>query len=233
MTCLEPAHDLIAPASRHILERLAERSWSHDLYLAGSAALSLYLGHRRVGALDLMGVNRLGSPQRRDLLEDILAVEPGVRVETARNGYLDLRWPAEDSARGEGELFGPAVRVYYYPYPLIDPEEDYAGWAVASAVDLGLMKLGAAASRVGRRDLVDLYLLTRRLPLAELLDRAPEKFGHVRDFPLQALKGLADAEQAYGEPLPRLEIELDWSTVESWLHTEVRAEARRRVGLDA
>jgi hypothetical protein len=102
---------------------------------------------------------------------------------------------------------------------------------VASAVDLGLMKLGAIISRGTRRDFVDLYLLCHQLPLATLLDLAEDKFGHVRDFPLQALKGLADLSQTEGEPLPRLAVPLEWSEVEAWLRTEVRALGRDRVGL--
>ena len=96
------------------------------------------------------------------------------------------------------------LRLFYYPYPLVQPFEEISGLAVASAADLGLMKLGAIISRGSRRDFVDLYLLCRQLPLATLLDLAEDKFGHVRDFPLQALKGLADLSEIEGEPMPRL-----------------------------
>jgi hypothetical protein len=98
-------------------------------------------------------------------------------------------------------------------------------------VDLGLMKLGAIISRGTRRDFVDLYLLCRELPLATLFDLAEDKFGHVRDFPLQALKGLADLSQIEGEPMPRLAVPLEWSEVEEWLHAQVREMGRARVGL--
>ncbi len=217
----------LAAESRETLARLAERSWADDVYLAGSAALALYLGHRPVRDLDLMsGTNRLAGPERRDLLADFLDHDPGARVETARDGYLFLRTAA-----------GVGVKLYYYPYPLVDPEEVYEGLAVASALDLGLMKLGAIISRGTRRDFVDLYLLCRELPLATLLERSAEKFGHVRDFPLQALKGLADLSLVAGEPMPRLappldgSEPLDWAEVESWLDREVRELGRGRLGL--
>lgn len=216
--------DHLAPRSRELLRSLAERPWCLDLYLAGSAALALYLGHRTVRDLDLMGVRRLRSPERRDLLQDLLEIEPGVRVETARDGYFYLRFP--------GEWDDLALRMFYYPYPLVGAEEEAQGMAVASALDLGLMKLGAVTSRAARRDFVDLCLLCRHLPLEELLDRAPEKFGHVRDFPLQALKGLADLDSARDEPLRQLEVDLEWSDVEAWVRGEVREVARRRIGLD-
>ena len=123
------------------------------------------------------------------------------------------------------------LRLFYYPSPLVHPFEDFAGLAVASAVDLGLMKLGAIISRGTRRDFVDLYLLCRQLPLETLLDLAEDKFGHVRDFPLQALKGLADLSQTEGEPMPRLALPLDWAEVEGWLREQVRTLGRERAGL--
>jgi hypothetical protein len=93
------------------------------------------------------------------------------------------------------------------------------------------MKLGAIISRGTRRDFVDLYLLCRRLPLATLFELAEDKFGHVRDFPLQALKGLADLSEIEGEPMPRLAQPLEWGEVEEWLREQVREMGRERVGL--
>ena len=221
MASLTLSHpESLSPRSQELLARLASRPWAEDFYLAGSAALALYVGHRPVTDLDLMGnSNRLTSPERRDPLQDLLSIAPDTEVETARDGYLFVR------ANGVG------LRFFYYPYPLVRPFEDFAGLAVASAVDLGLMKLGAIISRGTRRDFVDLHLLCRELPLQTLLDLAEDKFGHVRDFPLQALKGLADLSQIQGEPMPRLAVPLEWEEIETWLRTEVREMGRTRAGL--
>lgn len=226
MAALTPRHpETLSPHAQALLGRLAERSWAGDFYLAGSAALALYLGHRPVRDLDLMaGTNRLTSPERRDLLGDLLALDPATEVETARDGYLFARL---------GGPRGTAVRFFYYPYPLADPFQELAGFPVISAVDLGLMKLGAIISRGTRRDFVDLYLLCRALPLAELLERADDKFGHVRDFPLQALKGLADLSAATEDPMPRLALPVEWGDVESWVLGEVRELGRARFGLSS
>ncbi len=205
------------------LERLARRPWTDDFYLAGSAALALYLGHRRIHDLDLMGqANRLASADRRDLLADLIEVDAGCEVETARDGYMFARLAS-----------GVGVRFFYYPYPLIEPEQSACGFAVASGLDLALMKLGAIISRGTRRDFVDLHLLCRELPLGAILDRAGDKFGHVRDFRLQALKGLADLSLVEGEPMPPLEEPLEWREVEAWLLGEVRALGREHAGLEA
>jgi nucleotidyltransferase AbiEii toxin of type IV toxin-antitoxin system len=211
--------ETLSPRSQELAAMLAACPWADDFYLAGSAALGLYTGHRPVRDLDLMtGTNRLTSPERRDLLANLLKLRE-TEVETARDGYLSVR------------MAGVGVRFFYYPYPLIEPFENLGGLAVISAVDLGLMKLGAIISRGTRRDFVDLYLLCRELPLADLLHRAEDKFGHVRDFPLQALKGLADLTQIEGEPMPRLALPLEWEEVESWLRREVRELGRERIGL--
>jgi hypothetical protein len=206
------APDSLAAESCSLLARLAAFSWAGDLYLAGSAALCLYLAHRPVQDLDLMsGTNRFTPTDRRDLLADLLAVEPATRVETARDGYLFVRAGAV------------ALRFHYYPYPLVAPPAELEGFPVASALDLGLMKLGALISRGSKRDFVDLFLLARRLPLAEQLAAAEGKFGHVRDFPLQALKALTDFSECADEPLPRLSQPLRWDDVQAWAVDEAKA----------
>jgi hypothetical protein len=210
----------LSPRSQELLARLAPLPWAEDFYLAGSAALALHAGHRPVTDLDLMSnANRLTSPDRRDLLAALLAVAPETEVETARDGYLFVH------------VGGVGVRFFYYPYPLVQPFADLSGLAVISAADLGLMKLGAIISRASRRDFVDLYLLCREVPLASLLGLAEDKFGHVRDFPLQALKGLADLTEIEGDPMPRLAVPLEWAEVESWLRSQVRELGRVHVGL--
>src|SRR4029453_6608803 len=202
----------LAEESRELLARLSARRWASEAYLAGSGGLALHIAHRPVRDLDLMfGANRLAPQERRDLLGDLREADPGLAVETARDGYLFAR-----AGNGVG------LRFFYYPYPLVDPEEEALGMPLASAVDLGLMKIAAVISRGERRDFVDLYLLARRIPLDVLLARAEDKFGHVADFPLQALKGLADRSAPRGEPMPRLHEPLAWEEGERWLAAEGR-----------
>ncbi len=211
--------DSLDPSAYRLLERLASVC-DDDYYLAGSAALALHLGHRPVRGLDLMSaVHRLLPPERRDLLQSLLQLDPGIRVETARDGYLFVRSGA-----------GTALRWYYYPYPLAAPLEELdGGLQLASLTDLGLMKLGAIISRGSRRDFVDLYLLCRRLPLRQLLAASEDKFGHVADFPLQAAKALADRSQWSDEPLPRLTTPLEVGALEDWLEEELALFVRTEI----
>jgi len=210
----------LAPAARATLARLGQSNREDAFYLAGGAALALYLGHRTAHGLDLMSAtNRLLPPDRRDLLQALLAAEPTTRVETARDGYLFVHEPD-----------GVAVRFYWYPYPLVEPLETVAGLPVASLLDLVLMKLGALISRGHRRDFVELHLADRVLPLAEAFARAEEKFGHVGDFELQARKALADLAAAEDDPMPRLADPLDWATVRVWALAEAAKGGREALG---
>ena len=210
----------LAPAAAAALSGPVASAAHTEFYLAGGAALALHLGHRTAHGLDLMSSgNRLAPADRRDLLFRLLAAEPAARVETARDGYLFAHLP------------GPvALRCFWYPYPLLEPLAEAAGFPVASLVDLALMKLGALVSRGARRDFVELYLITRELPLAAILARASEKFAHVGDFPLQAKKALADLALAEGDPMPRLSRELSWATVRDWALGEAAAGGREALG---
>jgi hypothetical protein len=216
MAALSPDHlASVAAGSRALAEQIGARPWGEDFYLAGSAALALYVGHRPVASLDLMTAhNRLTGAERRDLLAELLAIDPQAQVETARDGYLYVR----SSTRFDGA----ALKLFYYPYPLADPTRWLGELAVVSPTDLGLMKLGAIIGRGTKRDFVDLYLLCRHLPLAELLERSVDKYGHVRDFPVQALKSLTDRSLAIGEPLPRMTTQIDWPAVEAWLDEQAQ-----------
>jgi hypothetical protein len=204
-----PYPSALASESHATLALLAACPPAREFYLAGSAALALHLGHRPVRDLDLMGTAaRLRPADRRDLLAALRGADSSVAVETARDGYLFVR------VGGDGA--GVGVRFHYYPYPLVDSEHEQVGVAVAGRRDLGAMKLGAVISRGTRRDFLDLYLLCQAVPLATLLAAAEEKFGHVRDFTLQAMKALADVDAATEDPLPALVRPVSWASVRAW-----------------
>jgi hypothetical protein len=210
-----PNRDCLTPEALATLERLAaERPGPlgrFDGYLAGSAGLALHLAHRRVRDLDFMSAsNRLTGPERRDLLADLRTFDTSTAVETARDGYLYVRLAS-----------GVALRFFHYPYPLVEEESEIGGVAVASLPDLGLMKLAALVSRGAKRDFADLYAIDRAHPIERLLDRGADKFGHVGDFALQALKALTDWSETEGEPMPEIAVAgepaPDWPALQRWL----------------
>jgi hypothetical protein len=221
---LAPRHrEALSPRAQALVGRLAATPWAPDFHLAGAAALALYLGHRPVAELELASaVNRLGAAERGRVLASLAAIDPATRVETEHDGWLAMR-------TGDGV----PVRFRHHPYPLVGPGEAMDGLAVASPADLGLGMLDAMVGGSGsRRDLVELYLLCRELPLAELLDSAGERCGNAagefRRQALQALDSLASRPATAGPDLPRLAIEVGWQEVEAWVEREVRTTGRRR-----
>ena len=216
----------IASAAWSLALKLSRVLEEGEFYLAGSAGLALHLSHRPISHLDFMSsTHRLLSPGRRDLLQACLAIDTKVGVETARDGFLSLRFAC-----------GTGIKLFYYPYPLAaplayveTPKEALGPIEVASLCDLGLMKLGAIISRGTKRDFVDLYLLCKELPLGMLLTASEDKFGHVLDFPLQAIKGLADRSMWSGEPLPTLTNPISEGDLVAWLDQEIHQWSRLEI----
>lgn len=215
---LGPRHrEALSPRAQVLARRIAAAPWARDFYLAGGAALALYLGHRPVAELELAtAVNRLGAADRGRLLASLLGLDPAARVDAEHDGCLAVR------AGG-----GVPLRLSSYPYPLVGPSAEMDGLAVASAADLGLTMLDRLAGGGGSPvDLVELHLLCRELPLAELFARAGERFGHdAEDFRRQALQALETL--ARTPRLPRLAVEVAWQEVAAWVDHEVRAAGRR------
>jgi hypothetical protein len=218
---LGPRHrEALSPRAQVLARRIAATPWARDFHLAGGAALALYLGHRPVAELELASaVNRLGAGERGRLLASLLVLDPAARVDAERDGCLAVR------AGG-----GVPLRLSTCPYPLVGPSAEIDGLAVASAADLGLTMLDRLAGGGGSPvDLVELCLLCRELPLAELFARAGERFGHdADDFRRQALQALeALARSPARTPrLPRLAVEVGWQEVAAWVDREVRAAGR-------
>lgn len=56
------------------------------------------------------------------------------------------------------------VGFFSYGYPLLEPADSVEGVAVASVVDVGMMKLDALISRGSRKDFYDLYVVAQQIP---------------------------------------------------------------------
>ena len=105
-------------------------------------------------------------------------------------GYRKCGWqPAYACA-------GVAYRLFSYGYPLLEPVQTIENIRIASLLDIGLMKLDAVIERGSRKDFYDLYVISRQIPLPKLLSAGERKYPQVRDFPLMALEGLLQFDNA-------------------------------------
>lgn len=155
-------------------------------YLAGGTAVALQLGHRVSDDLDFFSADSFEADAVVQTLSGLGRLNG---VEAA---------PGTVHARFEGTR----LTFLHYPYPLLDAYVSGLGINLASLRDIGCMKIDAVASRVSRRDFVDLYAIcTRHRPLDELL----------RD------------------PLPKLLTPVAWDDVKAFFLSESRRLALRRM----
>ena len=84
---------------------------------------------------------------------------------------------------------------------------------IASLLDIGLMKLDAVIGRGSRKDFYDLYVISSRIPLPDLLSAGERKYPQVRDFPLMALEGLLQFDNADRDLQPEGLNDLPWENV--------------------
>lgn len=64
---------------------------------------------------------------------------------------------------------------YNYPYPLLKPLLEEEHIKLASAIDIGCMKLSAIVSRATLKDYVDLYFILQSISLKKLLEENKKK----------------------------------------------------------
>jgi len=194
---------------RLVLSAFSPTDVGRRFYLAGGSALALQLGHRRSLDLDFF------SPA-----DDVTSLR--LALETA---LAPFRPSLADSAWGNLVYLANDVRLGYYGYghPLVAPLLERDQLRLASVQDIALMKLDALLSRAARKDFYDLYFICFQIPLRQLLDLAPQKYPHVRDFEVQTVKRLIYFANAESEPAPILLQPVTWDVVKDYFVQQARS----------
>jgi hypothetical protein len=192
--------DALTPSQSEVLRQLGPYMTNWNYYLAGGAALAIYLRHRRSVDLDWFTGDKISDPmQLAQSLRDV-----GLPFTTGSTAPGTLH----------GSLLGVRLTFLEFRYPLLAPLTPWpeSGALLASLDDLACMKLSAIAQRGSRKDFIDLYALcTQHRPLAEMLELYRLKFS-VEDI-TPVLYGLAYFDDAQSEPIPAMLWEVDWRTV--------------------
>ena len=130
-------------------------------------------------------------------------------------------------AKGAGTLHatieGTKVSFLQYVYPLLFPMGTFLEVSVADPRDIGCMKISAVAGRGTKRDFIDLYAVSQRYGLRELLERFREKFSQTNYNMLHVLKSLTYFEETEQDPMPEMLVSLSWEEVKQFfLHEAPR-----------
>lgn len=198
--------EVISPTMRKILTSFGNSLVGTSFYLAGGTALALQLGHRRSIDLDFFSPTEDIPTIRQALSESLRPFNPLLT----------------DSAWGNLVFLAHGIQIgfYGYGYPMVAPFVDADGVHLASIPDIGLMKLDALQARASRKDFHDLYAICQGLSLRQLLDLAPQKYRHSRDFEAQVVKRLVYFERAELEEPPMLIQDVPWETVKTYFRQQ-------------
>jgi hypothetical protein len=216
LTVTEIHWNTITPEMRKVMKAFAGVELGGRFYLAGGTALALQLGHRR--SVDLDYFSRT---------EDIPSL-----LEPLRQTLQPFAPALADSAWGNLAFLAQGVRLgfYGYGYDLVQPLVEIEAVRLASVADIALMKLDALLGRAGRKDFYDLYEICKRMPLRQLLDLAPQKYPHVRDFESQVVKRLVYFERAEQDELPPLLKKVAWETIKAFFRQQAEQIGRHWIG---
>lgn len=194
--------EVLSPETRSVFGCLGNQPSLASFYLAGGTAAALQLGHRLSIDLDLF-TERPWSWQR---------AMPALR---ACGSVIADR---QEEGTFVGSVNGVRVSLFHYPSVLLEEvvETPY-GVPVASLLDIGCMKLIAAAQRGTRKDFIDLYYLGAvGYSVRELLASLPRKMPPVEINPVHILRSLAYFDDAEAEPDPIMLVDYDWCAVREY-----------------
>lgn len=189
-----------------------EAPFPNHLYLAGGTGLALTLGHRRSNDFDFFS---------KELFDENILIQE-------LRGHLK-NFTVKSKAVHTLHIEVDRVKVTFlgYNYPLLFPTLDYVGqkrtlFEVADLRDIACMKIDAIASRGSRRDFVDLYAVTRKYPMPDLIRLFDKKYSGVSFNRVHVLKSLTYFSDAESEPMPEMLINLSWEEVKDFFLGEVR-----------
>lgn len=198
------------------LARLGKSGILTPAYLAGGSALALHLGHRRSYDFDFYTPESL-------LVEDIAA-----QLGRAGTFSTTLLEPPHTLL---GEFEGVKLSLFRYNYPLVKPTTGFKGVAIASVEDIAAMKLSAITGRATKRDYVDLFCLTKIIPLEEQFELYDKKYGNLGNNLYTLIKALGFFEDAETDEMPHMIKPIRWEDAKGFFANESLRLGRKLLGV--
>jgi len=95
------------------------------------------------------------------------------------------------------------------------------GVSVAGVEDIMSMKLAAAASRGSKKDLIDIYWVSKTISLEQQIDWFREKYAGVDYSLIHIKKSLVYFLESEAEKMPKMLVDCSWDEVKSGLERVV------------
>ncbi len=203
--------DGISPNTLAVLKKVASTPLAKTYYLAGGTACALHFGHRLSYDLDFFSQNPL-SP-----LEIDKYLRPLGKVSYVQN----------EPGTMNGQLDDVKISFFIYPYTMLDEPQDFESVPIASIKDLSCMKLEVVSSRGSKRDFIDLYQISQEFQLEQQFDWFETKYKQSNVSLTHVLKSLVYFADADPEPMPVMQVDLDWETVKQYFLVQVKQLSRK------
>ncbi len=197
---------IISRKTKTNLEILKKGNVLGDFYLAGGTGLALQLNHRLSLDLDFFSSKKVNT---KNLIQKIKKL-----------GRLSIEKESEDTLNCR--FNSTSLTFLRYEYPLLFNFKIIEGVEIASAQDIGCMKIDAISSRVTKKDFIDLYFICQKVvSLSELLKLFERKYQSVDFNIIHILKSLSYFEDAEKDPMPKMIIAVSWQEVKNFFKKEV------------
>jgi len=183
-------------------------------YLAGGTALALQIGHRISVDLDFFTQHKFNE---LELSAKLTSLPKFVQNGTAQ-------WTVW------GEIDQTKLSIFYYKYPMLEQTVSFENLQLASLADIAAMKINAIESRGTRRDFVDIYFLSKKYTLEEMLSFYQKKYSALEDHLYSILRSLdyfEDAEQE--KQMPQMITNVNWEEIKEYFRNETHRLTERKL----
>jgi hypothetical protein len=197
---------IVTPQTSQVLNALKVNAKLSGFYLSGGTALALQLGHRVSEDLDFFSGQRFDPILLQEAIEKTGRLTSTELAENTLNTFFnDVK-----------------VQFLYYPYPMLENLLEWEGVRLSSLADIACTKMITVSMRGSKKDFVDIYFLLQHFTLDELFNLVSKKYHSVDYNPQHILKSLVYFEDAEGQPMPRMQTEIDWETIKAGLIRAVK-----------
>ena len=183
-------------------------------YLAGGTALALQIGHRISVDLDFFTQHKFNELELSTKLTSL--------PKFVQNGTT--QWTVW------GKIDQTKLSIFYYKYPMLEQTVSFENLQLASLADIAAMKINAIESRGTRRDFVDIYFLSKKYTLEEMLSFYQKKYSVLEDHLYSILRSLdyfEDAEQE--KQMPQMITNVNWEEIKEYFRNETHRLTERKL----
>lgn len=187
----------VSPLTVNFLKKLKSSHLPEGSYLAGGTAVALQLGHRKSNDLDFFTPTKFSEVAWEEKLKEEL------KLKTSQRDWQTII----------GNVGGVKFSLFYYPHKLIEKLISWDGVFLASLPDMAAIKLDTVISRGAKRDLIDIYFLTKKYSLPKLFTFYEQKYGNFSEREIMIRKALVYFDDADKDEDPQMLVNVNWETV--------------------